>query len=174
MSEHLAGDQVRVTVGVAVPPEEAFRCFTEDINLWWRRGRRFRNAPGDSGIVLLETGVNGRLFESFGTAAGERVVQIGSTRVWEPPRRLLLEWRSSNFAPHEHTEVEVLFAPSASGTTVTLIHRGWAAIRVDHPVRHGQDVRAFIRMMSLWWGDQLGMLRLCAADGPIDGPDNHD
>ena len=38
------GDQARVTVGVAVPPEEAFRVFTQEVDLWWRRGRRFRNA----------------------------------------------------------------------------------------------------------------------------------
>ena len=165
MSGIAAGDQVRVTVGVAVSPEAAFRCFTQDVDLWWRRGRRFRNAPGESGIVHIEPGVGGRLFESFSTAAGEQVVPIGHILVWEPPRRLVLQWRASNFAADEHTEVEVLFAPSASGTTVTLIHRGWASIRADHPVRHGQDVPAFIRMMGLWWGDQLSMLRSRAAGG---------
>ena len=51
------GDQARVTVGVAVPPEEAFRVFTQEVDLWWRRGRRFRNAPGEQGIVCIEPGV---------------------------------------------------------------------------------------------------------------------
>jgi uncharacterized protein YndB with AHSA1/START domain len=161
-----AGDQARVTVGVAVPPEEAFRVFTEEVNLWWRRGRRFRNAPDDApgggGLVHIEPREGGRLFESFETAAGEQVVEMGRVLVWQPPERLLLRWRAANFAPHEHTEVEVVFKAVASGkgTQVTVTHRGWAAIRADHPVRHGQASAEFIRTMGLWWGDQLTTLRL--------------
>jgi uncharacterized protein YndB with AHSA1/START domain len=167
------GDQVRVTVGVAVPPEEAFRVFTEEVNLWWRRGKRFRNAPGNApgdtpedapsgaGIVHIEPRVGGRLFESFDTAAGEQVVEMGRVLVWQPPERLLLRWRASNFSPHEHTEVEVLFKAVNAGlrTQVTVTHRGWAAIRSDHPVRHGQPSAEFIRTMGLWWGDLLTTLR---------------
>lgn len=155
------GDQARVTVGVAVPPTEAFRVFTEEVNLWWRRGRRFRNAPGDAGLIAIEPRLGGRLFESFSTEAGEQVVEMGQVLAWEPPHRLLLQWRAVNFAPHEHTEVEVRFEATASGgTRVTLTHRGWAAIRPDHPVRHGQATEAFIRMMGLWWGDLMSTLRL--------------
>jgi len=165
-----AGDEARATVSVALPPDEAFRVFTQEVNLWWRRGRRFRNAPGDAGIVCIEPGPGGRLFESFDTEAGEQVVQMGRTLVWDPPHRLLLQWRAANFAPHEHTEVEVLFKPVGASTHVTVVHRGWAAIRPDHPVRHGQPVPAFIRMMAMWWGDQLGTLRLVAAGVPMAGP----
>jgi uncharacterized protein YndB with AHSA1/START domain len=161
-----AGDQARATVSVAVPPEEAFRVFTEEVDRWWRRGRRFRNAPGAAGIVRIEPGPGGRLFESFTIDGAEHVVQMGHTLAWEPPCRLLLQWRAVNFAPHEHTEVEVLFKPSGSGTMVTVTHRGWAAIRADHPVRHGQDTAAFIRSMGLWWGDLLTTLRLHCS-GPM-------
>jgi uncharacterized protein YndB with AHSA1/START domain len=156
----LRGDQATVSVGLAVPPAEAFRVFTEEIDLWWRRGRRFRNAPGERGIVCIEPGVGGRLFESFETDAGERVVPMGQVRVWEPAQRLVFEWRAVNFAPHEHTEVEVRFEPTSLGTLVTVVHRGWSALRADHPVRHGQDVPAFIRMMGMWWGDLMTALRL--------------
>lgn len=157
----LPGDLARASVGLAVPPAEAFRVFTEEIDLWWRRGRRFRNGPGDRGIVCIEPGVGGRLFESFDTEAGERVVETGRVLAWEPPERLLLEWRAINFGPHERTEVEVTFAPTArGGTLVTVVHRGWSALRADHPVRHGQDVPAFIRSMGMWWGDLLTTLRL--------------
>ena len=76
-----------------------------------------------------------------------------------PPSRLAFEWRGVAFAPGERTEVEVLFSPSPSGTTVTVTHRGWASLRPDHPVRHGNDVPAFIRMTGLWWGDLLTSLR---------------
>jgi uncharacterized protein YndB with AHSA1/START domain len=163
MSPGLPGDQATVSVGLAVTPAEAFRIFTEEIDLWWRRGRRFRNAPGERGIVCIEPGVGGRMFESFPTEAGETVVQTGRVLAWEPPKRLVLEWRAINFAPHERTEVEVRFEPTSRGTRVTVAHRGWSTLRPDHPVRHGQDVPAFIRMMGLWWGDLMTSMRLRAA-----------
>ena len=130
MSTGQAGDEARATVGVAVAPERAFEIFTQQVDLWWRRGRRFRNAPSDSGLI---------------------------------------RWRASNFAPHETTEVEVLFRAVGKGTHVTVVHRGWAAIRPDRPARHGQNVPAFLRMMGLWWGDQLSLLRILAS-GPMASP----
>ena len=158
----LAGDQASVTVTIAVDPADAYEIFTRDIDIWWRRGPRFRNAPGDRGFVRIEPGVGGRVYESFDSGKGERVVEIGMTKVWDPPHRLLFEWRNSNFAPAEKTEVEVRFQPSASGTRVTVVHRGWSALRGDHPARHGLAGAEFSRMIGLWWGDQATSLRLHA------------
>jgi len=156
----IPGDQARVTALVEVPPELAFRVFTEEIDQWWRRGLAYRVAGTRRGVLCLEPGVGGRLFESFdGEQGAVRVVETGRVLVWEPPGRLVFEWRASNFAEHERTEVEVLFEPSRSGTRVTLTHRGFAALRPDHPVRHGRDVAAFVRGMGLWWGDLLSSLR---------------
>jgi len=159
------GDRARAMASVAVPPEAAFRLFTEQMDLWWRRGQRYRVAPGDRGLMAMEPGVGGRVFESWHDAAGiERVREIGQVRVWEPPRRLVFSWRAANFAPGESTEVEVLFAPTPSGhTQVSVEHRGWAAIRPDHPVRHGEETAAFVRTMGMWWGDLLTALRRRAA-----------
>jgi uncharacterized protein YndB with AHSA1/START domain len=156
------GDQASVTVTIDVDPADAFEIFTRDIDLWWRRGPRFRNAPGDRGFMPIEPGVGGRVYESFDAGRGERVVEIGRTKVWDPPHRLLFEWRNSNFAPAEKTEVEVRFQPSASGTRVTVVHRGWSALRGDHPARHGLAGSEFSRMIGLWWGDQATSLRLHA------------
>jgi uncharacterized protein YndB with AHSA1/START domain len=156
-------DQATVTVLVSVEPDIAFRLFTEEIDLWWRRGLKYRVAGKRRGIIRLEPGVGGRLFESFETDQGDRVVETGRVTSWEPPARVVFEWRAVNFAPTEKTEVEVLFQRSPSGTLVTVKHRGWSAIRADHPARHGQDVRAFLRMMGLWWGDLLTSLREHAA-----------
>jgi uncharacterized protein YndB with AHSA1/START domain len=163
------GDRATVSVGLPVAPAEAFRLFTEEVNLWWRRGRRFRHAGGERGLICIEPGVGGRLFESFSDAGRETVVEIGRVQAWEPPHRLVFSWRNADFAPHESTEVEVMFRAGASGTLVTVVHRGWSGIRADHPVRHGQDVPAFIRTMGLWWGDLLSALRLRAmGQGPAD------
>jgi uncharacterized protein YndB with AHSA1/START domain len=156
------GDQAKVSVSVAVPPAEAFRIFTEEIELWWRRGPRYRAAGSRRGIIHLEPGVGGRLFESFDGARGPKVVQTGEVTGWDPPSRLVLQWRNVNFAPHERTEVEVQFAATRSGTLVTVIHRGWSTIRPDHPARHGLEVAAFLRMMGMWWGELASSLRVHA------------
>ena len=154
----IPGDQASVTIGLAISPLEAFEAFTQDIDLWWRRGPRFRNARGEQGIVCVEPGVGGRVFESFDGPAGEVVIEIGRTQVWDPPHRLLFAWRFSNFAPGESTEVEVLFQPSANGCRVTVMHRGWSQVRPDHPARHGQANTEFVRRIGLWWADLLRSL----------------
>jgi uncharacterized protein YndB with AHSA1/START domain len=158
------GDHATVSVSVAVDPEEAFRIFTEEIDQWWRGGLRYRIGKNRS-VIHLEPKVGGRLFESFEGAGGPRILETGRVTVWEPPSRLVLEWRAANFAASEKTEVLVLFVGTPSGTLVTVKHRGWADIRPDHPARHGLDVRAFLRMMGLWWGDLMTALREHAARG---------
>jgi uncharacterized protein YndB with AHSA1/START domain len=160
------GDQARVSVLVKVTPEVAFQVFTEEIDRWWRRGLRYRVSGKGRGVVHLEPRVGGRLFESIESKGGTRVVESGRVTAWEPPSRLVFEWRAVNFAPGEATEVEVQFDPSPSGTLVTVTHRGWAAIRPDHPARHGLAVPAFIRMMGLWWGDLMSSLREHVAQSP--------
>lgn len=161
--EQRPGDQARATVLVSVPPAVAFRVFTEEIDQWWRRGLKYRVSGGNRGFIHLEPRAGGRLYESFEARGKTRVFETGTVMAWEPPSRLVFEWRGANFAPGERTEVEVSFAPSASGTLVIVTHRGWASLRPDHPVRHGQEVAAFIRMMGLWWGEQLTSLRVQAA-----------
>lgn len=155
-AEAIAGDQAKVSVHVRVPQAVAFRAFTEEIDQWWRRGLKYRVGRKGAGILHLEAGVGGRLFESFEDG---RVVQTGGVTVWEPPSRLVFEWRAVNFQPSEKTEVEVRFEARATGTLVTVIHRGWAKIRPDHPARHHLDVVPFLRMMGLWWGDLMSSFR---------------
>ena len=140
----MRGDKVRVTTFVAVAPGDAFDVFTTETDLWWRRGRRFRGSDGE---ILFR---DGRLVET--TRDGAEQV-IGRVLVWEPGARLVFEWRARNFEGDERTEVEVTFAPLRDGTQVTLEHRGFAALRPDHPVRHGEAVERFIARLGMWWGD---------------------
>jgi len=162
----MSGDQARVSVAVAVPPKDAFDIFTGEIDRWWRRGPKFRHAGGRGGFVRLEPHVDGRLFESIDSEHGERIFEVGRVRVWDPPTRLAFSWRNANFAPEELTEVVVEFAPTSTGTLVTVTHRGWSALRADHPARHGLQNAAFSRMMGLWWGEQMSSLRqLCRQPG---------
>jgi uncharacterized protein YndB with AHSA1/START domain len=166
MTERLRGDQATVSVLVRVEPSRAFAVFTEEIDDWWRRGLKYRVGGGRRGFLRLEPGVGGRLFESFDTSAGTKVIETGRVTAWEPPSRLVFDWRAANFASAEKTEVEVRFEPSPSGTLVTVEHRGWSHIRPDHPARHGLEVAPFLRMMGLWWGDLMTSLREYAESEP--------
>ena len=158
-----AGDRARVSVLVKVEPAAAFRIFTEEIDLWWRRGLKYRVAGKRRGVIHIEPGIGGRLFESFETARGTtKVVETGRVTAWEPPSRVAFEWRAVNFAPAECTQVDVRFEPSPSGTLVTVTHSGWSEIRPDHPARHRLEVPAFLRMMGLWWGDLMTSMRMHA------------
>jgi hypothetical protein len=38
-----------------------------------------------------------------------------------------------------------------------------AALRPDHPARHGLQGADFSRMIGLWWGEQMSSLRLLCA-----------
>jgi uncharacterized protein YndB with AHSA1/START domain len=152
-------DSVKVSVTVSADPATAFAIFTEETNLWWRHGPRFRVAGRHPGTLWFEPGVGGRLMESFENRHGTQVVVTGTITAWEPPFRFAFEWRASNFAAGETTDVEVRFEECGSGTRVTVHHRGWDRLRRDHPVRHGQEDAAFLRMLGLWWGDLMTSLR---------------
>jgi uncharacterized protein YndB with AHSA1/START domain len=156
------GDKVRVTTFVAVAPADAFAVFTEEIDQWWRRGHAYRISGRDPGTFHLEPRLGGRIFEQYGET-GSALHEVGTITGWDPPNRLEFEWRAVNFVPGESTTVEVLFEASGEGTRVTLEHRGWTAIRGDHPVRHGQDVAPFLRDLAMWWAGLLTSMRELSA-----------
>ncbi|MEJ1965906.1 MAG: SRPBCC domain-containing protein [Gammaproteobacteria bacterium] len=159
-----SGDQVRVTIAVAVPPEVAFEIFTSEIDRWWRKGPKYRDPEMSGGFIRLEPGIGGRLFESVGSDGDERVFEVGRVSVWEPPSRLAFSWRNRTFVPSETTEVEVTFASTSGGTLVTVLHRGWTNLRPDHPARQGMPVAAFLRSAGLWWAEQMTSMRMFVED----------
>ena len=155
----IASDVVTVTVAVSVDPATAFAIFTEKTDLWWRKGPRFRIAGKHPGILRFEPCVGGRLLEEVESASGTRTFTKGRISLWHPPERFEFDWWGVNFAEGESTHVQVQFEAITNGTRVTLRHSGWAALRRDHPVRHGLEGPDFIRMIGLWWGDLLTSLR---------------
>lgn len=145
----MKSEVARVTTYVEVSPKDAFEVFTDEVDLWWRRGPRFRSGGPDSELSFERDETGRRLIER----GLEGVFEIGRVQVWEPGKRLLLEYRLRNFAPNERTEVEVRFEEHGRGTRVVLEHRGWEALRADHPARHGLSGEAFSSMIGLHWGD---------------------
>lgn len=160
------GDKATVSVHVAVSQEGAFDVFTREIDLWWRRGPKFRIAGKRVGRLSFEPGLGGRLIESVEFARGERTFQVGSVVEWAPPTRVVLEWRGVNFAPHESTLVVVTFAPTETGTMVRVEHLGWSKIRDDHPARHGLTGARFSAFIGMWWADLMSALRQYVAERP--------
>ena len=51
----------RAEVVVAATPAAAFRIFTDEIGLWWRRHTHYWNDPDRGLFVRIEPGVGGTL-----------------------------------------------------------------------------------------------------------------
>ena len=159
-----ASDLVTVSVTVSTDPATAFEIFTNETDLWWRSGPKFRIAGKQPGVLRFEPWLGGRFMEEVESPSGPRVFTRGRITVWQPPRQFQFELRGVNFAPGESTRVEVVFEAVPTGTRVTVRHSGWAALPPDHPVRHGQQGPAFIRAMGLWWGDLMTAFREFAGE----------
>jgi uncharacterized protein YndB with AHSA1/START domain len=153
------GDSAAASVFVAVAPEVAFDVFTRETDLWWKQGPRFRIGARHPGRLSFEPGLGGRLLETVSLPAGPRAFVVGRVTLWEPPRRLELEWRGVNFKPDEKTLLSVRFEPARGGTLVSVRHSGWSALPAGHPARHGLVGAAFSRMIGLWWGELVSALR---------------
>jgi uncharacterized protein YndB with AHSA1/START domain len=154
-----ASDSVTVSVTVPADPIAAFSIFTTETDLWWGRGPKFRFAGRQPGIVRFEPRLGGRLMEEFESPTGPQTFTKGTITAWQPPERFRFDWRGGNFAPDESTTVEVTFEAVPTGTRVTVRHSGWAALRADHPVRHGLDGPGFIRMNGMWWAELMTSFR---------------
>ena len=97
--------------------------------------------------------------ETVDLPAGPKRFEVGRVTTWDPPARLVFEWRGINFKGDEVTFVEVVFRAQGDGTLVTVRHSGWSSLRDGHPARHGLVGAAFSRMIGLWWGDLMTSLR---------------
>lgn len=159
-----AGDAATVSVMVRVSPEDAWDVFTNEIELWWKKGPQYRIAGRRPGRLAIEGGAGGRLFEIVELASGPRMFDVGKILVWDPPRRLELEWRGVNFAPDQKTFVDVTFEALGEGTMVRVRHHGWSALPDDHPARHGKVGAEFSRMMGMWWAGLMTSLREHASE----------
>lgn len=118
---------IRKTVLLRCPPPRAFSLFTEHAGEWWPADRRHLKDPA-SAIRIEPTG---RFFER---ARDGREAELGAVRLFEPPKRLLLDWYPGT-GPQQPTLVEVLFEPEGEATRVTVLHGPGALSSDVYPTR---------------------------------------
>jgi uncharacterized protein YndB with AHSA1/START domain len=151
-------DSVSVTTLVAVDPLTAFSIFTEEIEAWWKPRVKDLFRKSWTGVMKFEPGPPRRLIEVYSDAPDDPF-EVGRVLTWAPGERLVFEWRQGNFGESDATEIEVRFEAVEKGTRVTIEHRGWGTLPLQHPARHGYSGDAFTNMIGLRWADLLTAFR---------------
>lgn len=151
----MAGSAVIVSLRVRASPQRAFEAFTQQIGDWWQTNTLFRITMSKSERLAFEPGPGGRLVAHM---ADGRSFTVGTISVWEPAARLVLSWRHESFSDDQATELEVRFEPVGDETRVTVEHRGWDAIPIDHAARHGFALMLLQRRQADYWQALLARL----------------
>ena len=111
---------VRKSITVSLPPEPAFRRFTEGIAGWWPLATHSVSESAEA-TCAIESRIGGRIVET--TPDGAEHVW-GMVTAWEPPGRIAFTWHPGR--PEDtRQEVEVTFRAAGAGTEVELVHTGW-------------------------------------------------
>lgn len=164
-------DSIRLTTIVAAPPELAFEIFTQETDLWWGKGPRFRPLSHPQGRMIFEGKVGGRLIERVSNDEASEAdatpdFVLGRIQVWDPPSRLVFAMGGRDFAPTDGSPgaedwpiVDITFEAVREGTRVHLEHRGFARLAADHPVRHGLDPSSFLDVIGIFWADLLAAMQ---------------
>ena len=102
---------VEVTMEIAAPPETVFRYFTDPARFarWIGNGSTIDPTPGGALHVVYQGG-----------AAAGKVVEL------DPPSRVVFTWgaEGNEGMPPGSTTVTITLTPTASGTSVRLVHAG--------------------------------------------------
>jgi uncharacterized protein YndB with AHSA1/START domain len=115
---------IRGTITVAVPAEQAFAVFTGSFGSWWPR--EYHIGQAEMADAIVEPRAGGRWYER-GTDGSE--CDWGRVLSWEPPRRLVVTWQINGQwqydpDPGHASEIEVRFTPDGPGQTIVeLEHR---------------------------------------------------
>jgi uncharacterized protein YndB with AHSA1/START domain len=113
---------VRREITVNATPERAFEVFTEQFDSWWPRSHHIGEAELAKAVIDPEAG------QWYELGVDGSRCDWGAVLAYEPPHRLVVEWRiSGNWGfetdPDAVSEIEVRFAPEGDATRVTLEHR---------------------------------------------------
>jgi uncharacterized protein YndB with AHSA1/START domain len=124
------------TFELACAPEHAFSVWAERTSLWWPASHSVSGAPE---AVVFEPREGGRIYER---APGGAEHEWGQVVAWEPPGRLVYTWHLRQDRS-DATEVEIVFAPAAGGTAITITHRGWERLGARAEELRERNVRGW-------------------------------
>ena len=155
---------VEVEVEVRVDPMEAFRIFTEEVDLWWVRGpANFYDGARARGM-RFEPGVGGR-FIQINDGTDDR--ELGRIMLWQPGAHL-------SYQTEDGSIVDVRFEPTDDGTRVVVEQRGvgmsaWKNIIgwFERRVNHGYEASEMPRITPVvYYADVVAAAEwLCRAFG---------
>jgi uncharacterized protein YndB with AHSA1/START domain len=137
---------IELSVLLPLTPAQTFELFTGQISAWWPPDRRHLNDV-NSQLFLL---ASGRFFER---ASNGVELDLGRVRLWDPPRRIVLDFYVGTDAAHP-TEVDIRFEAEGDGTRVRVKHRP----REDSTGLWDKRVAIFARS----WDAVLSALRAAA------------
>ena len=137
----------RAEVVVDATPQEAFRIFTDEIGIWWRRDTPYWNDHERAVSVRLEPGVGGRFLEVHDVDAGTGF-EVGRVTAWEPGERVAFSWTQIGWPEGVSTDVELTFEAVPDGTRVRLDHSGFD--------RLGAEAAGFMAGYETGWRELLG------------------
>lgn len=133
---------IEKTLLLPCQPERAFALLTEQAGSWWPPDRRHTKDPNSA--IFIEGG--GRFYER---AADGTEVELGVVRVFEPPRRLVLDWYPGT-GPAEPTHVEILLVPEGDGTRVRLQHRAGPSSADSYAKKAVAYERSWTLVFAAW------------------------
>lgn len=142
---------------VSIPPDAAFRVFTDEIGAWWPL--RTHGVFGDDA-----GGLHFRDNALVEVAADGRVATWGEVLEWRPPELVVITWHPGGAADGPASRVEIRFEPDGAGTRVVLVHAGWEAFG-EEGVRRRRNL-----VGPNAWGYVLDLFA-DAAEGPLDTTD---
>jgi uncharacterized protein YndB with AHSA1/START domain len=145
----------RAEVVVDASPLHAFRIFTDEIGLWWRRDTPYWNDRERGLSVRIEPGVGGRFIEVYDLEAGDGF-EVGHVTVWEPGERLALTWTQVGWPEGVSTDLEITFEPAGDGTVVRLEQTGFERV---------PDAEQFMPGYDAGWKEVLGWFAERATKG---------
>lgn len=117
---------IRKSFTVKARSEKAWEVFTVGFGRWWPKTHYIGASPLTD--AAIEPWAGGRWYGIHEDGV-ER--PWGRVKVWDPPKRLLLDWQISHewgYQPDLHTDVEFLFtAVGEAETRIDFEHRGLEA-----------------------------------------------
>ncbi|MCQ3939298.1 MAG: hypothetical protein DPW18_19975 [Chloroflexi bacterium] len=117
-------EAVRKQLKVGLPPEQAFRLFTEGIGKWWPL-RTHSVGLEDAQTCYFEGWVGGRIMEVLRDGSES---EWGKVLVWKPFETVTFQWYPGR-TPDTAQEVKVTFHErEEGGTLVELVHTGWETL----------------------------------------------